>query len=323
MKKLIKRIKESIIVETLIQISRNIMLDRKQGLSLYYIGLFVGREFKENNVNAESKAVAYNFTLAVFPAIIFLFTLIPYLTQYLPTVNGQPYDIMEFFRENTPKTLFPFVESTITDIVSNKHDGLLSFGAVLALFMSTNGMMSLIGAFNRCYRTAETRNVIVARLIALALNLVLIVVMVVGMVAIVFGNSIIEALKDHFAFAEDVMSWLHLADGLRFGVFFLLYFIGISLIYYLAPSVQKRWKFFSHGSFIASVMSVLVSLAFSYYIDNFATYNKVYGSIGALIAFMIWIQWMSLTLLVGFEINAGIDRARRVLRKTRKIVDQK
>ena len=94
MKKLIKRLKESILVETLIQISRNIIISRKRGLSLYYVGLFVGREFRKNHINAESKAVAFNFTLAVFPAIIFLFTLIPYLTPYIPTVDGQPYDIM-------------------------------------------------------------------------------------------------------------------------------------------------------------------------------------------------------------------------------------
>jgi membrane protein len=102
---------------------------------------------------------------------------------------------------------------------------------------------------------------------------------------------------------------------IEYVVFFLIFFFAISFIYYWGPAMHKRWRFFSHGAIVASVLCVVISGIFSYYINNHSNYNKLYGSIGTLIGFMIWLQIISQVMLIGFEINAGIDSAKRHLRR--------
>ena len=301
-KKVKKRILESSAVERIIDFANRVKINKKEDITLYEASRFIYKEFTDNSLAAESKAIAFNFTLAVFPGIIFVFTLIPYLEEF--GISSE--DVMSFLQQYIPYDLFQGLEGALADMVYNKNTGLLSFGFLLALFMSTNGMMGLIDSFNRCYNTKEKRNFFTTRLIALFLTVVMLFVLLFAMVFVVFGGVIISAIEEYFGFIG-IIEW---AAVLRFVAYFLIYFLGISIIYYLAPSVHKRWRFISGGSILASILSMLVSMIFSYYISNFASYNEVYGSIGTLIAFMIWVQWMATILLVGFEFNAGLDRAR-------------
>jgi membrane protein len=95
----------------------------------------------------------------------------------------------------------------------------------------------------------------------------------------------------------------------RFMALFIIFLTMVSLIYYFGPSVEDRWRFFNPGSIIATFLIIGISYGFSFYLSNFANYNKIYGSIGAIIAFMVWLYFISVILLIGFEINASIDRA--------------
>jgi membrane protein len=114
----------------------------------------------------------------------------------------------------------------------------------------------------------------------------------------------------HYLPGDKQMDAMGLIIG-KYVVVFLIFYIGISMIYYIAPAVHKRWSFFSHGSFIATIMILGFTLLFSYYVDNFNSYNKVYGSIGALIGLMLWFNMISLMLLIGYEINACIEVAEK------------
>jgi len=98
---------------------------------------------------------------------------------------------------------------------------------------------------------------------------------------------------------------------LRYVIVFFVFFSTVSFIYYLAPSIHKRWKFFSLGAVVAAMLGILITHLFSYYFTNFASYNKLYGSIGTIIAFMIWIYLISIIILLGFEINASVDEAKK------------
>ena len=104
---------------------------------------------------------------------------------------------------------------------------------------------------------------------------------------------------------------LYLIIGLRFIMLVLIFQLMISLIYYFGPSVEDRFVFVNTGSVIATFLSIAASYGFSFYLTNLASYNKFYGSIGAVIAFMIWLFLLSVILLLGYVINASIDRANK------------
>jgi membrane protein len=263
-----------------------------------------------------ANGVAFNFILAIFPAIIFLFTLIPYVTKYFPDINKE--SIMKFLSELIPASMFDVASTTVLDIVSNQRGGLLTFGFVLALFLSTNGMMALMRAFNACYKTIENRSGVKTRFIATALTINMTVVLFLAILLLVVGQLVLNYFSTHLT----EFSWVNLDDftvhllfALRFMVIFIVFLLAISTIHY-------NWRFFSIGSFIATLLCLAVSYGFSFYVTNFGTYNKVYGSIGVMIAMMVWIQLITLVLLIGYEINASIHEAIRAeaLWKARKFM---
>jgi membrane protein len=277
-------------------------------VSLYdIIDVFI-EKLQNDEIVTRANGVAFNFTLAIFPAIIFIFTLIPYIQiEALPDLDQQ---IMDFLQSLMPSTMFDVASSTIRDIVSNRRGGLLSFGFLFSLLLATNGMMSLMKAFNKCYRTVENRSFFQSRFIATSLTLMLAVVLFLAMFLLVIGQQVIDFLR--YTPWIDVESYVFLLVlALRFIVLFFIFLVTISSIYYLAPAVHDRWKFFSPGSLTAAFLSLVVTFAFTFYINNFATYNKFYGSIGVLIALMIWLSLLSVIMLIGFEINASIDKSSR------------
>jgi membrane protein len=259
-----------------------------------------------------ANGVAFNFILAIFPAIIFLFTLIPYVTEFFPEINTE--SIMAFIGHQIPPSMFEVVSSTVHDIISNQRGGLLSLGFLFSVYLSTNGMMALMRAFNACYRTIENRSGLKTRLIATGLTINMTIVLFLAIILLIVGQFILEAIMNNMpAFDWINMSYFTvvLLFILRFVAIFIAFFLAISFIYYFGPAIHYNWRFFSVGSLLATFLCLAVSYGFSYYITNFGTYNKVYGSIGALIALMVWIQLITIVLLVGYEVNASIHDAIR------------
>lgn len=273
-------------------------------ISLYNVVLLFIRQITKDDIQEKAGAVAFNFTLAMFPGIIFLFTLIPYIP--IPDLNMH---IMKFLGEVMPESIYVVAASTIEDIVNEPRGGLLSFGFIFTLFLAANGMMALMQAFNKCYKTSENRGFIKIRLVATMLTFLLAFVLFFSIAFMILGKVVIASIL--IPFSSDLVIYSIIL--LKYVVIILVFFVTISLIYYFAPSVAIRWRFFSLGSFIATLLCLIVSLVFSFYINNFATYNKLYGSIGALIGLMLWQYIISMVLLIGFEINASIDAAKRAV----------
>jgi membrane protein len=293
---------------------RNIRFKKHENVSLYKIFKNFLKNLREDEISDRANGVAFNFILATFPAIIFLFTLIPYVTAYFPEITRD--SIMGFIRDSEllPASMYDVVATTIMDIVSNQRGGLLTLGFVFALYLSTNGMMALMRAFNSCYKTVENRSGLKTRLIATALTINMTVVLFLAILLLIVG----EFVLDYIMADLHKLEWINLDDFtvyllllLRFLVIFIVFFLAISTIYYFGPAIHYNWRFFSIGSFIATLLCLGVSYGFSFYITNFATYNKVYGSIGVLIALMVWIQLITMVLLFGYEINASIHEAIR------------
>jgi membrane protein len=164
-----------------------------------------------------------------------------------------------------------------------------------------------MGAFNMALQVREKRSYLNARLIALFLTVLLILVLISAIVLLVMGRILLNFLFDRGVLNENFN--LALLQIVRFGGTFLIFYFGICAIYYFAPAVQKRLRFFSFGAFVSSVLGILVSHLFSFYLANFSSYNKIYGSIGTLIALMVWIYFIALVLILGFEINISVRDA--------------
>ncbi|HCW08601.1 MAG TPA: YihY/virulence factor BrkB family protein [Cytophagales bacterium] len=292
---------------------KRIKFKRHGNLSLYkFLKIFI-YNISEDEITDRSYGVAFNFILAIFPAIIFLFTLIPYVSTYFPEITTAT--IMEFLQEVTPPNMYAAISTTVIDIISIHRGGLLTFGFILALYLSTNGMAALMRAFNACYRTVEKRNWFRMRLTALGLTIMLALVLLLAIALLIVGQIVLNyvtANLEHFSHLKLDQYTIYLLMALRFIVIFIVFFIAISCVYYFGPAVHYNWSFFSIGSTIATLSVLGVSYGFSYYITNFGSYNKVYGSIGALIALMAWVQLITLILLFGYEINASLHYAKKV-----------
>ncbi|MBT1697217.1 YihY/virulence factor BrkB family protein [Fulvivirgaceae bacterium PWU4] len=287
---------------------------KHEDVSLYRIAKLFLNNLRDDEITDRANGVAFNFILAIFPAIIFLFTLIPYVTAYFPEINRD--SIMGFFRDDLmmPESMYEAVSTTILDIVSNQRGGLLTFGFLFAMYLSTNGMMALMRAFNACYKTVENRKGWKTRMIATLLTLNMTFVLFLAILLLIIGQFVLDYFLNHMR-EFDLVNFddytVYLILPLRFLIIFIVFFLAISTIYYFGPAIHYNWRFFSIGSLIATLLCLGVSYGFSYYITNFGAYNKVYGSIGVLIALMVWIQLITMVLLFGYEINASIHEAIR------------
>lgn len=272
----------------------------KRKVNLYIFLIILFREIGKDSLVERAKSMAFSFMLSMFPSIICVFTLIPYIP--IPQLNEK---IMQELSGVLPDSIFNLINDTIYEIVSIPHGGLLSFGFVMAIYSATNGVMAMKEAFQRCYSTSDKRSFFKKLLMSLMLLAILGVVIVLFVGTIVFLEIYIHRLP----LDERVNS-----NGLvilKYFLVFMLFYMIISIIYYITPAVKQRWNFFSHGSFIATILIGGFTFLFSYYVDNFNSYNKVYGSIGAIIGLMLWYYATSFMLLLGFEINACIDIAHK------------
>lgn len=275
-----------------------------------------------SDVSDRAASVSYNLILAVFPTIIFLFTLIPYIP--IPSLDTQ---IMDLFRQVLPGDTFESAYGTIKDIISRPRSGVLSIGFLLALFSATSGMVALMRAFNASHQTDEERGFLPTRLTATGLTLLLAFALVVAIVVLVVGGVVIDYLsKFGGIFNNDAVYYaLKIA---RYLVVFAVFTGVVSAIYRFGPDVNMKWAFVTPGAIFASVLIVLTTYAFSYYVSNFGSYNKVYGSIGTLIALMVWINLVMLLMILGFEMNVALynlegDKNPSVKQKTTNLTSDK
>ena len=293
-----------------IEWTKIIVLPGFGSLPLYTVATFFFQEIARESILNKASSLAYNFMLAIFPGIIFLFTLIP----YIPIENFQE-QLLDFMEVIMPTNAFLTVESTLLDIIKNQNSGLLSIGFILATFFSTNGMSALMLSFNKSSLIVESRSWGRQRLVAIGLTLLLILALTFGMVVFTLAGYVLNYLGD--TFDAHASFWNFLIRTSRWVILFGIYFLTVSILYKFGPASTKKWKFFSPGATLATILAILTLSAFAYYINNFGAYNKLYGSIGTLIVIMIWLYLNSLILLVGFELNASIALSKQCIKIVR------
>lgn len=283
--------------------SQRITLPLFEGLSIYDVARFFLHGIIEGSVTSRAGSVAYSFFMALFPGIIFFFTLIPFFP-----VESLEQEIFSVLERILPPDTWEVSRETITDILRNRRSGLLSFGFLLALIFSTNGINGLITNFSQTVHDIEIRPLWKQLLVSLGLTLVISINFIIGIIIIIFSSDVLNAVLNFFHL--DQVSTLAV-EITRFVLLISLVFMGIVLLYNYGPSRQRRWRFFSPGAILATLLIVISSLGFSFYISNFSQYNKLYGSIGTLIVILLWIYINALVLIIGFELNASISHLKQ------------
>ena len=279
-------------------------------IPIYNLVMFIYDEIKEDALVTRSNSMAFSFFMAIFPGLIMLISLLPYFPismDFFGTLQTSIQQIM-------PGSAGDMIFKTVKDIATIPRQGILSFGFLLAIWFASNGMLSMMRGLEKDYPTTfKQRSPFRKRLISIQLTFLVALVLVASMLLIILGNTILDFV---FNYIEVALVVEFAFSALRWLVVLLLFYTTFSTIYRFGSSTWRPISFFNPGAMLGTLLSVIISWGFSFYVDNFGSYNKLYGSIGTLIVLMIWIQLNCLILLLGFELNAGIavlrDRRRAV-----------
>jgi len=281
-----------------------IVLPGFHGMPLWEVIEFFVRGLQHGAVGVRAAALSYNFFLAIFPAILFFFTLIPYLP-----IENLSAEVLQLMQDIMPKNIYEVSSGTINDIVNRKRTGLLSLVLFTSLYFATSGVTSIIEAFNRTYHTFETRTWWQQRLISIALTIMAFLSIIFISALFVFGDTGVEYLAHKYE--QDRQFFSVTFSIIKYLIIVMMTFFGISTLYFYGPSKRKgHFKFFSPGSIVATVLFLASSYGFSIYLTYFNSYNKLYGSIGTIILLLVYINLNAWVLLIGFELNASIRSAK-------------
>lgn len=273
------------------------------GAPIYHVLKFFFKGISKGAISTRAYSIAYQTFLASLPAVIFFFTLIPYIP-----IDNLKEGVLNVFESILPYSAFETIKTTLEDMFV-KRTGLQLFGLFIALMFSTNAINGIITAFNETYHTEETRTWLERRLLAALLVVIIVTLFIVAASLIIAGRYLLSKLLVMGILEINIIYYL-LWIGKWLIFFAVMYFI-IDFLYFFAPTKSSRLKFFSAGSTFASILAVLSTMIFDYFIDNFGQFNRLFGSIGTLIVIMLWIYFNALSLLIGYELNASIKNAHK------------
>jgi membrane protein len=284
------------------QLSR-IVLPGFDGVPISHVIKFVIKGFRKGVLVTRASSIAFNLLMALLPASIFIFTLIP----FIPIPNFQE-ELIRLFENVLPVNAYNFLETTIIDIVTNKSGSLLIFMFIATIIFSTNGIHAVIHAFVVSAHSFKSRSWVNQRKISIFLLLIVIMLIALAGSLIIFGKMGINRLVELNLLERKMV--IYLLVFLKWLMVILLMFLAISFLYYLAPAKRTYFRFISPGSTLATFLFILTSLGFSAYVNNLGQYNRLYGWIGTLMVILIWLYLNSIALLIGFELNVSIIAAR-------------
>lgn len=290
------------IINHLVRLMKSIKLPWLSGLSfydlieLYIIGIAQGA------FSYRAGAIAFSFFMALFPFALFILNLIPFIP-----IEGFENDFLQFVEEGVPPNTFEAIKTIIDDILNNSYKGLLSSGFILSVFLMSNGINAILGGFETSYHITISRNFIRQYVVAVGMSLLFSVILIITVAAIVVSEVIIQKIHIH----EIVDANISLIQITRYGFVTLMILITTSLLFKFGAKETSKISFISIGSVFTTILILLSSYVFGIYVVKFAKYNELYGSIGTLLILMFYIWINCMILLLGFELNATINKLKR------------
>ncbi len=311
------------VVKWIVRLLKSVKLRAFEGLSLYDLVEMYIIGIVEGALSTRASAIAFSLFMALFPLLIFLVTLLPFIIPYV-SIGNENFDeqFLLFLESFLPEATSDYFGEIYHQIKDQKRGGLLSSSFALSILLMTNGVSSIFGGFEYSYHIELTRNFFRQYAYALAVGLFLSVLLIVGAVGYVyFEFYIIDYLSMLAANTRgsDITN-SHLV-GVRIGkvLFFGLFsYFTTAILYYFGTREGKKAKFFSYGAFMTTLLFLLTSYLFGVYVEKFARYNELYGALGGLLILMVYIWLNANILLLGFELNATLNYLHKNVAKNEK-----
>tara|TARA_B110000503_G_scaffold47331_1_gene77119 strand:- start:4589 stop:5509 length:921 start_codon:yes stop_codon:yes gene_type:complete len=297
-----KKLHKVPVIRSIVKLLKLIILPGFKGLSLYDLLEIYITGIIEGTFSSRASSVAYSFFVALFPFILFIMNLIPYIP-----IDGFQTRFLVFTKELLPPQTADFFYPTIADIAMNhRGGGLLSLVIILSLFLAANGVNAIFSAFEYSFHVQLNRSFFKQYFVAFGVSIVLVLLLLITVGVILYGEYAIHFLKGDDLIQNDVF-WISV---LQIGIFVVMLYIIIAILYYFGTVEGKESRFFSIGALLTTMLFLLTTYLFGIYINNFSQYNELYGSIGALLIMMFYIWMNSNLLLLGFELNISLQRLR-------------
>ena len=290
------------VINLLVRLGKKIKIPGLEGMSLYDIIEMYIIGIVEGALTTRASGISYSFFMALFPFMLFVLTLIPYIP-----IEGFQESLMQLIAEILPPKTFDAVDTVLLDIIENKQFGLLSFGFLVTIFLMTNGINAVFGGFEHSYHVKEARNFLRAYFLSMLVSLVMALFLIITVALTGFYKLMLDAMIKKEWITNQTL-WLDVGRG---ALFVFMVFTIVSILYRYGTKSGKHSRLFSPGAVFTTLLSILTFYLFSFYVNEFAQYNELYGSIGTLLILMLFIWLNSIILLLGFELNASIYSLRR------------
>ena len=290
------------LVERIKSVLRLVVIPGFEGMPLYDVLVYFVKGFTQVNLIDRAAAVAFFVFLALFPSILFLFTLIPYFPLQGVTAN-----VLEALQAILPPGTYESVSSTINQIMSIEHGGLMSIGLLLAFYFSTSAVSSFFRGFNMGDKEFGQIPFLKLQLYSILVMIMFVLLLLISIVLITLGQRLLPMLfvKMHFYSGFTVF----MINMLRWLVVIFALIVAMSLLYHFGNPRSRKFKLFTTGSILFAALFIVGTMLFNFYISNISAYNLLYGSIGGLIIFVIWIFFNCILILIGYELNKSITKA--------------
>lgn len=292
-----KKLEKIPVVNLVVRFGKRIKIPGLQGMSLYDVIEMYITGILEGALTTRASGIAYSFFMAIFPFMLFILTLIPYIP-----IEGFQESLLTLINEILPPKTYEAVDSVILDIVNNKQVGLLSFGFLASIFLMTNGINAIFGGFEHSYHVTQVRNIFRSYFISMLVSVIMAIFLIITVALTGFYRLVLDAMIKKEWITDETL-WFELGRG---AIFLIMIFTIVSILYKYGTKEGKHTSFFSAGSIFTTFISIFTFYLFSIYVTEFAQYNKLYGSIGTLLILMLFIWLNAIILLLGFELNASI-----------------
>jgi membrane protein len=292
------------LVNILVRFGKKIKIPGLEGMSLYDVIEMYIIGIIEGALTTRAGGIAFSFFMAIFPFMLFILTLIPYIP-----IDGFQEGLFSFIKDILPPQTFEAVNVVIGDIINNQYGGLLSFGFLLSIFLMTNGVNAIFGGFEYSYHVKEIRNIFRSYFISLGVSLLISLFLIITIILVIWYQVALFKINEN--------GWLHTDDlnlfyyGRGF-LFLVMIFTIVSLLFRYGTKQGKETRFFSGGAILTTILSLCTFYLFGIYVVKFAQYNQLYGSIGTLLILMLFVWLNSIILLLGFELNASLYSLRQI-----------
>ncbi len=273
------------------------------GLTLHDLWVLYSRGIIEGTFSTRASAIAFSFFMALFPFLLFVLNLIPYI-QFIDDFQLQ---FLVFMDSLLPPTTSVFFNDVFYDIASTPRGGLLSVTFILSIFLMTNGVNSIFTSFEFSYHSNTNRSIIRQYLVAIGVSIIMALLLLITVISAVYLTYAVDDISQLDIFGDRKLS----PKLVKYTAFISLIYTAVATLYYSGTREGRQARFFSVGALFTTVLILITTYLFGLYIENFSRYNELYGSIGALLVLMIYIWINANILLLGFELNASLLKMKK------------